>query len=251
MQNWLKYIATYCFVLLLVWLILPITETMIEQASRFSSALFDIEPQIRICIDILITILFILSIIWFASFKRHSIYKTSLQKLLIVDLALFSWWGYERFCNHTISFYSIYNSPVSYIDVFIGLMIILSIIALFKNINKSHKSDSSEHNKTYIHDAPKLHLNEDCLLRESLVKNLAREIMSLDTETCSRSIAITSAWGNGKTTFLNFVREQLQGQIKIISITPWCINPVKVSQHFSFKRLLKNWGVLITQLQKK
>lgn len=224
---------------------------MIEHTSKFSYALFDTKTQVRICIDILITILLILSTIWFASFKKHRIDKPFLQKLLIVDLALLSWWSYERFCNDTISFYSIYNSPVSYIDVFIGLIIILSIIALFKYNNKSHKSDSSGQNKTYIHDAPKLKLNEDCLFRESLVKNLAREIMSLDTETCSRSLAITSAWGNGKTTFLNFVKEQLESQIVIISITPWCINPGKSITTFFFQEIIKNLGSINYSIAKK
>lgn len=251
MQNWLKYIATCCIVLIIVWLFLPITESMIEHMSKFSDALFDIKPQIKICIDILITILFFLSTIWFTSFKKHRIDKPFLQKLLIVDLALFSWWSYERFCNDTISFYSIYNSTVSYIDVFIGLIIILSIIALLKYNNKSHKSDSLGQNKTYIHDAPKLKLNEDCLFRESLVKNLTREIMSLDTETCSRSLAITSAWGNGKTTFLNFVKEQLESQIEIISITPWCINPGKSITTFFFQEIIKKFGSINYSIAKQ
>lgn len=232
-----------CIVFICMCLLFPITESLSKRLGEtFFGAIFDIHNQLRIGIDIAITVISVLSIIRFASIKYHHIDKAFLNSLLIIDLAFMIWWGYERFFNNSIYFYRIYNSDFAYFDILIGLLTVVTFISLCKYHKKVDTNNIQSDSNTLIQDAPKSKISEDRLVRGPLAENLAKEILSLDTEKGSRSLAITSAWGNGKTTFLNFVKEKLEGKIEIISITPWSLTPGKSITTFFFQEIIKKFG---------
>lgn len=239
----LHNVLIICIVFICMCLLFPITESLSKGLGEtFFEAIFDIPNQLRIGIDITITVISVLSIIRFASIKHHRIDKAFLNSLLLIDLAFMIWWGYERFFNNSIYFYRIYNSYFAYFDILVVLLTVVSFISLCKYRKKVDKKDPQSDSNTLIQDAPKSKISEDRLIRGSLAENLAKEILSLDTEKGSRSLAITSAWGNGKTTFLNFVKEKLEGKIDVISITPWSLTPGKSITTFFFQEIIKKFG---------
>lgn len=232
-----------CVIFIFICLLFPLTESLSAKLGEyFFVDVFDIPHKLRIAIDIAITAISVLSITWFASIKHHRIDNSFLNNLFLLDIGVLIWWGYERFLNDSIHFYRIFNSGLAYFDIFIVLLFVFTLISLYKYHKKVDTNNPQPDSKPFIQDAPKNKISEDSLLRGPLAENLAKEILSLDTEKGSRSLAITSAWGNGKTTFLNFVKEKLQGKIEIVSITPWNLTPGKSITTFFFQEIIKKFG---------
>ncbi|WP_290202733.1 P-loop NTPase fold protein [uncultured Bacteroides sp.] len=239
----LHHIGIICILFICICLLFPITESLSKRlGEHFFTDVFGIPYQLRIAIDIAITVISALVILWFTTIKHHRIDISFLNGLLIFDIGLMIWWGYERFFNDSIYFYPIYDSYFAYFDILIVLLIVLTFISFYKYHKKVDINDSKPESKHLIQDAPKTDISEDSLEREPLAENLVKEILSLDTENGSRSLAITSAWGNGKTTFLNFVKEKLLGKIEIISIAPWSLAPGKSITTFFFQEIIKKFG---------
>lgn len=238
-------VGIICVIFICICLLFPITESLSKKlGENFFEGMFDIPHKLRIAIDISITVISVLLIIWFTSIKHHRIDNTFLNSLFLLVIGLMTWWGYERFFNDTIYFYRIYDSCFAYFDIFIVLLFVFTLISLCKCHKRIDTNNIQADSKPLIQDSPKSKISEDSLLRGPLAENLAKEILSLDTEKGSRSLAITSAWGNGKTTFLNFVKEKLQGKIEIISITPWSLTPGKSITTFFFQEIIKKFGCI-------
>lgn len=251
-QKLLRVVWRLCLLTILVWILFPITEAL---SSEFGVAIykniFKIPNFIRFVIDTIILVIVVLALIKFVSIKNHRIDNDSLKGLFYVCIGMIFWWLYERFLNNRIYFYSIYNSDIAYFDIFIGFITICFLISLFKYYKNIRTTKSELFKNTYIFDVPKEKIKEDCLSRAVLAENMANEILLLNTIKGSRSLAITSDWGNGKTTFLNFVKEHLNGKIEVLSITPWSINPGKSITTFFFQEIIKKFGSINYSIAKK
>lgn len=251
-RNILYNIGIICVLFICVCFLFPITESLsIKLGENFFADIFDIPNKLRIAFDIAITLISIFSLMWFMSIRHHRIDNSFINNLFLLDIGLLIWWGYERFLNTTIFFYRIYDSCFAYFDILIVLLTVITFISLCKYHKKIDVNNTQYDSNTLIQDAPKNKISEDRLLRGPLAENLAKEILSLDTAKGSRSLAITSAWGNGKTTFLNFVREKLEGKIDIISITPWSLTPGKSITTFFFQEIIKKFGGINYSIAKK
>lgn len=251
-QKLLRVFWRLCLLTILVWILFPITEVLSKKFGEvIYKNIFNIPYFIRLGIDSIILLIVVLALIKFMSIKKYRIDNDFLKGLFFACNGIVLWWLYERFINDRIYFYSIYNSDIAYFDIFIGIITIFFFISLFKYFKNIRTPKSRQRKNTFIFDAPKEKIKEDCLSRGTLAENLATEILLLDTIKGSRSLAITSDWGNGKTTFLNFVKERLNGKIEILSMTPWSINPGKSITTFFFQEIIKKFGSINHSIAKK
>lgn len=92
-------------------------------------------------------------------------------------------------------------------------------------------------------DRPICKENEDKLNRSPFATNFIKRIVALDTSNGACSLAITAPWGNGKTSFLNLVKEGLKKEnYRVVDVIPWNLNPEKsITAHF-FEEIIKEIG---------
>lgn len=72
-------------------------------------------------------------------------------------------------------------------------------------------------------DMPKISLSEDRLYRGELVHKLCKIIKKCDVSSRSYTIGICGKWGSGKTSVVNFLKNELKEDdtIRFITFTPW------------------------------
>lgn len=146
-------------------------------------------------------------------------------------------WGFDRFISNKWHFLPLFGTSVAIVDVCIlTLFIVLTIIAFYNLRGKQNKkgcqcedNENSAKEDSMQSDRPIQNEVDDKLQRSPFAKKLINKIENLDTAEGARSLAITASWGNGKTSFLNLVKNGLQkDKYYIVDIIPWNLNPEKV-----------------------
>ena len=149
---------------------------------------------------------------------KHHIFswRTSLFGL-VTGMSLILVWAFYRFVSNKWYFLPLFGTKVAIVDVLVlTLLIVLGTIATycFLGVLKNNKSDSenndpSQHEDSMQSDRPIDKDDEDKLHRTPFAEKLISKIENLDTSKGARSLAITASWGNGKTSFLNLVKNRL------------------------------------------
>lgn len=148
----------------------------------------------------------------------------------------------------------LYGTKIGLADILIITIIILAMSLLmfsklnFRRIRRSRAIDSNINTsenpiceESLFSDSPITTEDEDELRRLPFAKKLVRKICELNTSKGARSLAITAPWGNGKTSFLNLVKNGLQQNgYEVLEVVPWNLNPDKsITSHF-FEEIIKN-----------
>ena len=168
-------------------------------------------------------------------------------------------WAFYRFVSNKWYFLPLFGTKVAIVDVLVlTLLIVLGTIATycFLGVLKNNKSDSenndpSQHEDSMQSDRPIDKDDEDKLHRTPFAEKLISKIENLDTSKGARSLAITASWGNGKTSFLNLVKNRLnKNEYNIVDIIPWNLNPNKsITTHF-FEEIIKKFGGIDHQISR-
>lgn len=152
----------------------------------------------------------------------------------------------------------LYGTKIGLADILIITIIILAMSLLmfsklnFRRIRRSRAIDSNINTsenpiceESLFSDSPITTEDEDELRRLPFAKKLVRKICELNTSKGARSLAITAPWGNGKTSFLNLVKNGLQQNgYEVLEVVPWNLNPDKsITSHF-FEEIIKKLGGL-------
>ena len=156
-------------------------------------------------------------------------------------------------------FLPLFDTNIAIVDVFIlTLFIVMITVAAFKicgtkNRQAAVSADSEEcqQEDSMQSDQPIDKEEEDKLRRTPFAEKLINKIENLDTSEGARSLAVTAPWGNGKTSFLNLVKNGLKkNEFYIVDIIPWNLNPEKnITAHF-FEEIIKKFGGIDNQISK-
>lgn len=126
-------------------------------------------------------------------------------------------------------FYCFEDSPsIFYVD-----SLIFCLCAFSLNL-KPYQSYNPITNSIFIEENSKLRLQDDGLKRAEYSKKIVDEINNLKTEN-SFSIAVVGEWGIGKSTFMNFLEENLVEDNRniIVKYNPWKVkNPDLMLEDF-------------------
>jgi len=100
-------------------------------------------------------------------------------------------------------------------------------------------------------DRPIDYEEEDKLRRTPFAEKLISKIENLDTSKGARSLAVTAPWGNGKTSFLNLVKNGLKkNEYSVVDIIPWNLNPNKSITAYFFEEIVKKFGGIDNQISR-
>lgn len=140
--------------------------------------------------------------------------------------------------------FSFYNK-IAYLDITI-ILFIYSIIILFISLYKELKLYKHENHQntctdnSLLSDNPIKNISEDLLNRAEGVKNIVNRINNYKCLK-SFSLGIMGTWGEGKTSFINMIRSELEktNRYIIINFNPWASVDHTTLQK-DFLLLLKN-----------
>ena len=157
---------------------------------------------------------------WYILKRNGKLGEVSIIILLFLTIVLFD----NRFLENVWTFKPLWKrSIITYFDI-IGLVIGGPIIfSIIRYIN-ALKSRKQKNRNLAISDMPIENDDEDCLDRLSFADGLANHILELNAEACPVSIAVVAPWGNGKTSFINLLKNRWEKDVQnhhIIDFSPW------------------------------
>lgn len=258
LHGWLMFIVAS---ILLGWLIIPLIDILCDKIVGPFTELLPYEDKIiinlvGICVC-LVCITFIL--FTFRILEQVVLSWKTVISIFSVGLSVSLVWGFNRFMSNKWSFLPLFDSSIAIVDVFIlTLFIALITIAIYKirgakngQTDVYEGSEECQQEKSMQSDRPIDNEDEDILRRTPFARKLVNQIENLDTSEGARSLAITAPWGNGKTSFLNLVKNGLKkNKFYIVDIIPWNLNPDKnITAHF-FEEIIKKFGGIDNQISK-
>lgn len=145
-----------------------------------------------------------------------------------------------RFCVDVFIFTEIsIQFPISYIDILVLMYVIYVIISIIIDYKRKKYIENYFilQEPYYYHDAPIENLEEDKLNFTPLVNHLKDKIGTL-TRKHSWSIAITGAWGSGKTSLINLMKTILSSdRYLFVSFNPRFISSTARIQENALRML--------------
>lgn len=247
--------------ILLAWLLVPIVDILSHKIiSPFTDLLPYEDSIIVILVSLCVCLACLSSIVFFVKIIKHHIFswRTSIFGLG-AGVSIILVWAFYRLALHKWDFLPLFGTKVAIVDVLVvTLLIVLGTIAIhnFLGVSKdnrynSENNGSSQQEDSMQSDSPIDKDDEDKLRRTPFAEKLINKIENLDTSKGARSLAITASWGNGKTSFLNLVKNKLnKDEFYIVDIIPWNLNPNKsITTHF-FEEIIKKFGGIDHQISK-
>ena len=258
LPSWSKYLLILVGSILLAWLLIPIIDLITNKIiDPFTELLPSGNNTIDYLVSMCVCVVCIIIIIYIRKLKPAiTNWRTSIYGLTIA-LSIILAWGFERFISNKWHFLPLFGTNVAIVDVCIlTLFIILTIIVFYNlrdlNIKREGQHQDNENSTkedSMQSDRPIENEVDDKLQRSPFAKKLISKIENLNTSEGARSLAITASWGNGKTSFLNLVKNGLQkDEYYIVDIIPWNLNPEKsITAHF-FEEIIKEFGGIDNQI---
>lgn len=258
LPSWSKYLLILVSSILLAWLLLPIIDLITNKiVGPFTELLPSGNNMIDYLVSMCVCIVCITIIIYIRKLKPAITNWITAIYGVTFALSIILAWGFDRFISNKWHFLSLFGTSVAIVDVCIlTLFIVLTIIAFYNLRGKQNKkgcqcedNENSAKEDSMQSDRPIQNEVDDKLQRSPFAKKLINKIENLDTSEGARSLAVTASWGNGKTSFLNLVKNGLQkDKYYIVDIIPWNLNPEKsITAHF-FEEIIKAFGGIDNQI---
>lgn len=258
LPSWSKYLLILVSSILLAWLLVPIIDLITNKiVGPFTELLPSGNNMIDYLVSMCVCIVCITIIISIRKLKPAITNWITATYGVTFALSIILAWGFDRFISNKWHFLPLFGTSVAIVDVcIITLFIVLTIIAFYNLRGKQNKkgcqcedNENSAKEDSMQSDRPIQNEVDDKLQRSPFAKKLINKIENLDTAEGARSLAITASWGNGKTSFLNLVKNGLQkDKYYIVDIIPWNLNPEKsITAHF-FEEIIKAFGGIDNQI---
>ena len=156
-------------------------------------------------------------IIVFHFFKDLFSNKYVKNSTVLLSLLVLFFWFYYRFIDCIWTYVAFDHWDICYIDLVVVMGAKYLLIRLFHK-NKKGKDEQ----QGFLLDVPITRASQDLLGRNELAKEIADKIKKVKTNDGSFSLGIESAWGNGKTSFINLLYENIKSSDTVIfRFNPW------------------------------
>ena len=144
-------------------------------------------------------------------YKKEKIIAARTVSLMLIPIVLYC---YFRFSKHSpYQFASYWDSPICYLDpiVLLGTVIIVSfVIQQYKKQQEQRKKEQDKGINGFKIDSPIGESKQDLFNMGSLVKRIVNYIAYTDVKERAFSIGLVGEWGDGKTSLMNLIKEEIQ-----------------------------------------
>lgn len=258
LPSWSKYLLIVVGSILFAWLLVPIIDLITNKiVGPFTELLPSGNNTIDDLVSMCICVVCITIIIYIRKLKPTiTNWRTAIYGITIA-LSIILAWGFDRFISNKWHFLPLFGTSIAIVDVCILTLFIVLITIAFYNLRgiiikkdvQCQNNENSAKVDSMQSDRPIENEVDDKLQRSPFAKKLISKIENLNISEGARSLAITASWGNGKTSFLNLVRNGLQkDKYYLVDIIPWNLNPEKsITAHF-FEEIIKAFGGIDNQI---
>ena len=168
------------------------------------------------------TILFIISVclILYAGWDTYK-KKTQISDLA-VGMSIFSlliWYKYRIYTNTALP--TVLSPFICYVDI-IPIVCVTTLLVRFVPSSKDKNKTNANEDNGFLIDSPIDDISMDILNRSTDAKDLGRRLLATNTEKEAFTLGIVAPWGEGKTSFINLMKEFIpeKGHITI-TFNPW------------------------------
>ena len=131
---------------------------------------------------------------------------------VLLSLLVLFFWIYYRFIDCVWTYVAIGHLKICYIDI-VGVIgakyLLIRILYEIKKRKRGKQQEESEQ-QGFLLDVPITKASQDLLGRSEFAKKIADKIKKEKTNDGSFSLGIESPWGNGKTSFINLLDENIK-----------------------------------------
>lgn len=239
------------FVLIVLFICVSFQDYLLELFDRYIVPYFDIKTSLltKILFICIVSVIFV-----------RLIYKTIKNKYL-VDYWFIIFLTLLCLVICEISNKSILKSEnrlFSYIHILLFFLIIYVAILLCVRLFSRRGKYIKENKFYYYNDNPMIRIDNDLLYMESHLETVIDMLNSVRDESDAVKIGLVGEWGEGKSTFLNFVEEKLKtedfkNQFIIIKFNPRHsenISQIQTDFFNTFNGKLRNYSARFSRLIK-
>lgn len=206
-MSWVKESKAIFVALLILMLCFGLMDTVVSVINKTLIQVFGIARNVWIdWVFILIT--FIVGCeICFSWIRKNKIVTARNVALILVPLVLYTY--FRLATSSPYVFTSYWDGPVSYLDGFAIIGIVIVGLFVFQQFRKS-SNDTNDNKYSFGIDTPIKKADKDLFNMGNLVNRIVNYIAFTDVSEAAFSIGIIGEWGDGKSSLMNLVEEKIK-----------------------------------------
>lgn len=209
----MKALKSFYILILSVFLFLGLQEQVRLIINNSLLPIFSIERHWAL--DIALTIVIFVSVFLFYYYEKNNQNKKLISSLeIVVIFFLVICYGYYRWDESVYVFTRWWNSSIAYLDVFACFGLLYSIYRIIQCFYIKGKdgivSISFPNILAPNQDAPLEEINQDKFGMQEQVNRVVNYLRIVDVSKKAFSIGVVGDWGYGKSSFFNFVKNEIK-----------------------------------------
>ena len=206
-MSWVKESKAIFVALLILMLCFGLMDTVVSVINKTLIQVFGIVRNVWIDWVFILITLIVGCEICFSWIRKNKIVTARNVALILVPLVLYT---YFRFATGSpYVFTSYWDGPVSYLDGFAIIGIVIVGLFVFQQFRKS-SNDTSDNKYSFGIDTPIKKADKDLFNMGNLVNRIVNYIAFTDVSEAAFSMGIIGEWGDGKSSLMNLVEEKIK-----------------------------------------
>lgn len=149
--------------------------------------------------------------VWKSWIWKGKIIAPRTVAITVVPLVIYGYFRLDK--NSPFVFTSYWNGPISYLDGFSIVLLAIIGLYIYQQFGKSGEKESDA-KYSFDTDAPIKEADKDMFNMGNLVNRIVNYIAYTDVRDAAFSMGLVGEWGDGKTSLMNFVEENIRKEHK-------------------------------------
>lgn len=206
-MSWVKESKAIFVALLILMLCFGLMNTVVSVINKTLIQVFGIARNVWIDWVFILITLIVGCEICFSWIRKNKIVTARNVALILVPLVLYTY--FRLATGSPYVFTSYWDGPVSYLDGFAIIGIVIVGLFVFQQFRKS-SNDTSDNKYSFGIDTPIKKADKDLFNMGNLVNRIVNYIAFTDVSEAAFSMGIIGEWGDGKSSLMNLVEEKIK-----------------------------------------
>ena len=211
--SWVKESRAIFVALLILMLCFGLKDTVVSVINKTLIQVFDLARNVWLdWAFVLITFIGGCKT-WSSLIRKNKIVTARNVALIFVPVVLYIYFRLTAASPYVFTSY--WDGPISYLDGFAVIGIIIIGLFVYQQFGKS-SNDTSDNKYSFGIDTPIKKADNDLFNMGNLVKRIVNYIAFTDVSEAAFSMGIIGEWGDGKSSLMNLVEEKIKEEHFII-----------------------------------
>lgn len=206
-MSWVKESKAIFVALLILMLCFGLMDTVVSVINKTLIQVFGIARNVWIDWVFILITLIVGCEICFSWIRKNKIVTARNVALILVPLVLYTYFRLATVSPYVFTSY--WDGPVSYLDGFAIIGIVIVGLFVFQQFRKS-SNDTNDNKYSFGIDTPIKKADKDLFNMGNLVNRIVNYIAFTDVSEAAFSMGIIGEWGDGKSSLMNLVEEKIK-----------------------------------------